>query len=65
MAELVRMLTMKECQERLGFKRASTYKLLAHEPGVHRIVMPGSKKPIIRVESTVIDRILQRSANRA
>jgi len=60
----VQMLTVKECQERTGFKRASMYKVLKHEPGVHRFFTPGSKKPIIRVESTVIDRLLNRSATR-
>lgn len=57
-------LTVKQCQERLGVTRSSTYRLLAHEPGVHRIFRAGSKKPMIRVDATVIDRILQRSANR-
>lgn len=65
MSEKVEMLTVKECQARLGFKRASMYKVLNHEPGVHRYFTPGSKKPIIRVESTVVDRLLKRSANLA
>jgi hypothetical protein len=58
-------LTIKQCQVRLGCARSTTYKLLANEPGVHRFYLPGSKKPIIRVDSSVIDRILQRSVNRA
>lgn len=59
-------LTIKQCQERLGLPRSTTYRLLAHEPGVYRIFLPGSKKkPVLRVEASVIDRILLRSVNRA
>ena len=58
-------LTIKQCQERLGATRSTTYRLLAHEPGVYRYFVPGSKKPSIRVDAAVIDRILQRSATRA
>lgn len=56
-------LTVKQCQERLGVSRATMYKMLAHEPGVLRMFIPGSKKPIIRVDASVIERILRRSAN--
>jgi hypothetical protein len=63
--EMGEKLTIKQCQERLGCARSTTYKLLAHEPGVYRYYIAGSKKPIIRVDAAVIDRILQRSANRA
>lgn len=56
------MLDIKECMRRLGTKRSFTYNLLAHEPGVHRIIRPGFKKPVIRVEPSAIDRIKRRSA---
>lgn len=58
------LLSMKECQKRLGVSRSSTYKILAHEPGVHRILSPGSKKPILRVKPETVDRILNRSVIR-
>lgn len=58
-------LTMKQVQERLGLPRSTTYKLLEGEPGVYRYYLPGSKKPVIRVDSSVIDRILQRSIIRS
>lgn len=56
------MLTIKESAVRLGLGLTSAYKLLKNEPGVHRIFMPGSKKPVIRVEPAVIERILRRTA---
>jgi predicted DNA-binding transcriptional regulator AlpA len=58
-------LTIKECQKRLGTSRSTTYRLLNHEPGVFRFFAPGSKKPVVRVDASVIDRILERSVNRA
>jgi hypothetical protein len=59
------ILDMKKAQERLGVSRASAYRILAKEPGVQRFYVPGSKKPIIRVDSSIIDRILKRTAIRA
>jgi hypothetical protein len=56
-------LDMKECQKRLGVSRSSVYRILVNEPGVYRILSPGCKKPIIRVDASVIERILRRSAN--
>jgi hypothetical protein len=55
------MLTMKQCGQRLGVPKSTVYKLLDREEGVHRYMVPGSKRPIIRVEASVIDRILRRS----
>jgi len=47
----------------LSVSLATAYNLLREEPGVHRIYTPGAtKKPIIRVERRVVDRILQRSS---
>ena len=56
------MLDIKGIMKRLGMKRSTAYKLLAHEPGVLRIYIPGSKKPMIRVSSAVVERIRRRSA---
>jgi hypothetical protein len=58
-------LTVKQFQMELGFNRSSAYRILAHEPGVHRYFVPGSKKPIIRVDRAVVDRIKLRSTTRA
>lgn len=62
-AEVVEMISVSEATRRLGISKTSAYKILNKEPGVHRIHTPGSKKPIIRVEAQVVDRILRRSAN--
>lgn len=62
----VELLTVGECAKRLGLAKSTTYKMLVpHEPGVHRMYIPGSRKPIIRVESSVVDRILRRSSKLA
>jgi len=53
---------VSEFAKRLGLNRTSAYKLVANEPGVLRIHQPGSKKPIIRVPLSVIERIARRSA---
>jgi transposase len=57
-------LKASECQRRLGVSRSSIYRILAKErgPGIHRIYVPGSKKPMIRVDPSVIERILRRSS---
>ena len=56
-------LSVAEFGKRLGINRASAYKLLAHEPGVLRIILtPGSTKPIVRVPLEVLDRIKRRAA---
>jgi predicted DNA-binding transcriptional regulator AlpA len=55
------MLTVTEFAKRLGLKRATAYKLLAHEPGVRRIHTPGSSKAIIRVPVEVLNRIERRA----
>lgn len=57
------MLSVKEAAARLGVKRTSAWRILRKEPGVHLIYTPGSKKPIIRAEAAVVDRILRRTAN--
>ena len=55
------LLTMKECQKRLGLPRSTTYKLLNGRPGVHRYHTPGSTRPTIRVDAAEIERILAES----
>ncbi len=62
-AEVVKLISVKEAAKRLGVGKTSAYKLLANEPGVHRIYTPGSKKPMIKIEAQVTDRILRRTAN--
>lgn len=59
-----RMLTVKQAAALLGLGLTTTYRIIEKEPGVHYIRPPGSKKPIIRVESAVVERILKRSAVR-
>jgi hypothetical protein len=54
-------LSVSEFAKRLGLKRASAYRILAHEPGVLRILAPGSRKPIVRVPVAVVDRIVRRA----
>jgi hypothetical protein len=39
--------------------------LLRNEPGVNLIRTPGRKRPMIRVERSVVERILRRTANPA
>jgi predicted DNA-binding transcriptional regulator AlpA len=56
------MLSVTQVIKRLGLKRSFAYKLIANEPGVIRFTIPGSKKPVIRVPVSVLDRIIRRSA---
>lgn len=46
---------------RVSYRTAS--QILKKEPGVNLIYTPGSKRPIIRIHRSVIQRILQRTAN--
>lgn len=58
--ELVDMNEVARC---LAFSLTSAHRIIAGETsGVHRILLPGRKRPVIRVERQVIDRILRRSA---
>jgi excisionase family DNA binding protein len=56
------MLSVTQCAKRLGLKRSFAYQLIANEPGVIRFTRPGSKKPVIRVPVSVLDRIVRRAA---
>ena len=56
-----KFLTVKQVAQELGLGRKTAYNILVGEPGVYRMYTPGSKRPIIRVEREVVDRILRRS----
>lgn len=62
MEDKKRLLSVKQCRELIPVSRASIYRLLEGEPGVHRIVRKGSTKAMILVEPEVVERILRRSA---
>ena len=46
---------------RVSYRTAS--QLLKKEPGVNLIYTPGSKRPIIRIHRSVLERILRQTAN--
>jgi len=57
------LLTMAEAAAALKVSRPTAYRLLRNEPGVNLLRTPGSKRPIIRVERSVVERLLRRTAN--
>jgi hypothetical protein len=58
------LLDLGEAARALKVSRATARRLLRNEPGVNLICTPGSRRPMIRIERSVIDRILRRTANR-
>jgi len=61
--EQVDLLTVAEAAKLLRVSKATATNLLRHEPGVHMLRTPGSKRPIMRIPRGVIERILRRTAN--
>jgi hypothetical protein len=60
--EPTRLLTPKDAAQLLNVSLSTVYALVRDEPGVHRIfTRKGNKKPTIRIEPQVIERILRRS----
>jgi hypothetical protein len=57
------LLTLAEVAKELNVSRSTAWRLLKNEMGVNLIRTPGSKRPIIRVDRSVIGRILRRTAN--
>lgn len=60
-SEGARFLTVSQAAKELGLSRSGAYRILTVEPGVYRIFLPGSKRPVMRVEPEIVDRILKRS----
>jgi hypothetical protein len=58
------LLTLVEVARELNVSRWTARALLRNEPGVNLIRTPGRKRPMIRVERSVVERILRRTANR-
>lgn len=56
-------LTINECALRLKMSRSTAHRLFRREPGVERILSPGSHRPMLRVPRSVFDRVLRRSEN--
>ena len=56
-------LTMNECALRLKVSRSTAHRIFRREPGVERILSPGARRPILRVPSSVFERVLRRSRN--
>jgi transposase len=62
-AETGALLNLKEAAKRLGVSLATARRLLRREPGVNLIRTPGSKRTMMRIDPSVIERILRRTAN--
>jgi hypothetical protein len=58
------LLTLTEAARALKVSLSTARRMLRNEPGVNVMRTPGSRRPIIRIERGVIDRLLLRSANR-
>ncbi len=62
MTELIEWIGTKEAAKRLGVSPNTARKILAKEKtGVHLICTPGHTKPMYRIQSSVVDRILRRT----
>ena len=57
------LLSVDEVAAILRLHRQTARQLVLHEPGVHKLLTPGSTRPIIRVPREVVDRLLKRTAN--
>jgi hypothetical protein len=55
------LLTLAEAARELRVSRSTARNLLRNESGVNLIRTPGSKRPMIRVERSVIERIRRRT----
>lgn len=54
-------LTMNDCARRLNISRSTAHRLFGREPGVERILSPGSRRPMLRIPHAVFERVLRRS----
>jgi len=55
------LLTLAEAAQILHVSRSTAHRLLRQEPGIHLLRTPGSKRPIIRVQRSVVERLLHRA----
>lgn len=56
-------LKLKEAARVLNVSYSTARRLLRNEPNVYPLRTPGSKRPIVRIPRSVIERLLRRSAN--
>jgi hypothetical protein len=57
------LLTLDEAAALLRVGRSTARRMLLHEPGVHLLRTPGSRRMMMRIPRSVIERILRRTAN--
>lgn len=57
-------LRLKEVAAELHVSRATAHRIFRNEPGVEKIRVPGSNRPITLIPRAVVDRVLKRSENR-
>jgi hypothetical protein len=55
------MLTVAQAARMAGVSATTIRRICEHEPGVRRIVVPGRKKPIVRIPLAVAERIIRRA----
>jgi hypothetical protein len=55
------MLSVAEAARRLGLSPSATRKITRGRGGCHRYLLPGSKKPTIKIEQRLVDEILTQS----
>lgn len=55
------LLRVADAAKRIGVSVATMHTLCRREPGVRRVLLPGRKKPIVRVPLSVVERIIRRS----
>jgi len=63
-ARITELLTVKEAAQLMHVSDATVRRLLRREPGVNLIQTPGSRRAIMRIHRSIVDRILRRTANR-
>lgn len=54
---------LDEVAHLLRVSRATARRWFRNEPGVHLLVTPGCKRPVIRVPRAAYERVLRRTAN--
>jgi hypothetical protein len=57
------LLTLLEVARELKVSYTTARRLLRKEPGVNLIRTPGSRRPMVRVERSVVERIRRRTVN--